>query len=119
MFLKCTSLSTAPIVLPATTLAGQCYSGMFEGCEHLTTAPELPAERVFNKSYFEMFKECSNLNYIKCLATDINADKCTQDWVNGVSSTGTFDKHPNMTENDWSRGTSGIPSGWDVEEAVL
>ena len=42
MFQGCTSLTTAP-VLPAKTLRGNCYSNMFKGCVNLTTAPELPA----------------------------------------------------------------------------
>jgi hypothetical protein len=42
MFRDCTSLVTAP-VLPATTLATNCYYQMFYGCTSLTTAPELPA----------------------------------------------------------------------------
>ena len=42
MFIRCTSLTTAP-ALPATTLASNCYDSMFYGCTSLTTAPELPA----------------------------------------------------------------------------
>jgi hypothetical protein len=42
MFQYCTSLTTAP-ELPATTLASYCYNQMFYGCTSLTTAPELPA----------------------------------------------------------------------------
>jgi hypothetical protein len=63
-----------------------------------------------------MFNGCTNLNQIKCLATDKSANSCTSGWVYGVSSTGTFVKHPNMT---WTTGVSGIPSGWTVVDAEL
>ena len=62
-----------------------------------------------------MFYNCTRLNYIKCLATDISATNCTQGWVSGVASTGTFVKNPNMTS--WTTGVDGIPSGWTVQDA--
>jgi len=62
-----------------------------------------------------MFYGCSNLNYIKMLATDISATSCLYIWVYGVSPTGTFVKNPNM--NDLPTGNSGIPSGWEVQDA--
>ena len=114
MFRGCTGLTTAP-ALPATTLATSCYSFMFEDCSSLTTAPELPATTLADWCYEYMFHGCTSLNYIKCLATDISADDCTDDWVYGVSSTGTFVKDDNMT--GWTTGTSGIPSGWTVQGA--
>ena len=117
MFQGCTSLLTAP-ELPAATLAEHCYDGMFFNCTSLTTAPsELPAATLVNECYASMFWGCVNLNYIKCLATNISASFCTTNWVNGVSSTGTFIKHPDMTS--WSTGTSGIPSEWTIENAEL
>jgi hypothetical protein len=54
------------------------------------------------------------LNYIKMLATDISATDCLTNWVSGVASSGTFVKDLNMTT--LSNGTSGIPSGWTVED---
>lgn len=113
MFSGCTSLATAP-TLPATTLAQSCYQQMFNGCTSLTTAPDLSATTLANYCYFSMFNRCSSLNYIKCLATDISASQCTNSWVRGVASTGTFDKASSMT--GWSTGNSGIPSGWTVVE---
>lgn len=46
------------------------------------------------------------------LATSISAGNCLSNWVKGVSSTGTFVKHPDMTT--LPTGDSGIPSGWIV-----
>ena len=112
MFGGCTGLTTAP-VLPATTLAEYCYSQMFEGCSRLTTAPNLPATTLQPYCYNRMFYSCSNLNYIKCLITNIpTTGSYTNNWVNGVASSGTFVKDSNAT---WSTGTSGIPTGWTVQ----
>ena len=113
MFLGCTSLTSAP-ELPAITLENYCYQNMFDGCTSLTTAPELPATTLKSQCYRYMFQNCTSLNYIKCLATDISASRCTTGWVKGVASTGTFVKSPNKT---WTEGTSGVPTGWAVQNA--
>ena len=112
MFQGCTSLTVAP-ELPATTLAQYCYNGMFSGCTSLTTAPELAATTLTNYCYSSMFYGCSKLNKIMMLATDISASNCLNYWVNGVASTGTFIKNAAMTS--LPTGTSGIPSGWTVQ----
>lgn len=88
---------------------------MFSGCTSLTTAPVLSASTLTENRYKDMFKGCSKLNYIKCLATDISASGCTEGWLDGVSSSGTFVKASSM--NSWPSGASGIPSGWTVTNA--
>lgn len=140
MFAGCTSLTTAP-ELPAETLAAECYSGMFYGCTSLTTAPELKAttlaEYCCNSMFYgctsltiapelkattlegqgcyaEMFYGCTSLRYVKCLATNIYSTWCTDDWLKGVSASGTFVKAKDMS---WESGASGIPIGWTVEDA--
>ena len=112
MFEQCTGLTQAP-ALPATTLTNSCYNHMFYGCTSLTTAPELPATTLTGSCYNNMFAGCTSLNYVKCLATSGSG---TTNWLSGVSSTGTFVKHPNKT---WSTGTGGIPEGWTVQDAVI
>ena len=114
MFVNCSSLTTAP-ELPATTLAIGCYNSMFWKCTSLTTAPELPATTLVESCYNSMFWNCTNLNSITCLATNISAAICTTNWVEDVASSGTFTKAASM--NDWTTGTSGIPSGWTVQNA--
>ena len=114
MFYNCTSLTTTPELL-ATMLAEGCYYGMFYGCTHLTTAPELPATSLAISCYYNMFYDCNKLNYIKMLATDISAPICLNDWVSGVSSTGTFIKNAVMTS--LPTGSNGIPTGWTVQNA--
>ena len=107
--------SAGDLILPATTLFDYCYNGMFNGCTSLTTAPALPATTLAQNCYQNMFNGCTNLNYIKCLATDKSASNCTSFWVTNVAQNGTFVKNPNMSR--WGTGTSGIPSGWTVEDA--
>ena len=116
MFAGCTGLTVAPSILPATTLADGCYQSMFDGCTSLVNAPELPATTLADGCYYYMFSNCNSLNYIKMLATDISANNCLNNWVSGVSSTGTFVKHPDM--NYLPIGSDGIPEGWTVVDNV-
>lgn len=141
MFQECTSLTSAP-ELPALTLANHCYWRMFRGCTSLATAPELPAtiltmycyNQMFMQTaitrapelrapvladncYYGMFYQCSQLNYIQCFATDVSASGCTEKWVQGVATSGTFVK--NSTMNKWVIGNNGIPTGWMTEDYVV
>lgn len=111
MFSSCTSLTTAP-TLPATTLTNYCYSYMFFSCTSLEMAPELPATRLRPYCYSYMFFGCKSLNYIKCLATYIDYFSLSM-WAYSVASSGTFVKAAGKT---YETGSSGIPSGWTVEE---
>ena len=108
MFNGCTNLTVAP-ALPATTLYDFCYSNMFKGCKNLISAPILPATTLQTNCYTEMFNGCTKLNNVTCLATDISAYACTDDWLKGVAAKGTFTT-PSTT--GWTEGVSGIPSGW-------
>ena len=76
MFYNCTSLTTAPEVLPATTLANYCYQYMFQGCTSLTTAPELPATTLANFCYNSMFFGCTSLTTAPELPATTLADHC-------------------------------------------
>lgn len=60
MFNGCTNITTAPPILPATTLSNYCYDGMFAGTG-LTTAPTLPATTLAKYCYNSMFQNCSAL----------------------------------------------------------
>ena len=116
MFQGCTALTTAP-ELPATKLADGCYGYMFANCTSLTTAPALPATTLISNCYSHMFSGCTKLNYIKCLATDISASSCTDNWTYRVASTGTFVKNADMSASTWRIGANGIPEGWTVQDA--
>ena len=111
--LRGTSITTIPSnLLPATTLTDYCYQYMFLNCTGLTKSPELPATTLTEKCYYGMFSGCSSLNEITCYANDISATNCTTNWVNGVSSSGTFYQKGTAS---WTTGTNGIPSGWSVD----
>lgn len=101
------------LVLPATALTKSCYMDMFMNCVNLVYAPELNANTLVEKCYNSMFWGCSKINYVKCLATDISADWCTENWLYRASNTGTFVKKYGVT---WPTGDDGIPSGWTIEE---
>lgn len=100
------------LVMPATTVPMHCYTSMFQGNTHLTSAPTLPAPTLTNSCYNEMFRDCTHLSYIRCLATDVSAYNCTYNWVNGVAASGTFVKASGMT--GWGSGNDGIPANWTV-----
>ena len=112
MFEGCTSLTNAPI-LPATTLADYCYFSMFKGCNSLTKAPVLPATTLADRCYGFMFNGCSSLNEVHChmpsLYSSSQISSYADNWLSGVSSTGTF--YTNEDAN-WTSGASGIPTGW-------
>ena len=108
MFKYCSKLTTAP-ELPATKLATGCYSGMFRSCTSLVNAPTLPATTLVNKCYNYMFGDCSKLNSITVHAGNISASDCTNNWLYGVASSGTFN---NMGFASFKTGASGIPNGW-------
>jgi hypothetical protein len=63
-----------------------------------------------------MFRDCTNLNRIKCLATDISANSCTSNFLSNVAPSGTFIKNPSMSS--WPRGWQGIPTNWTVVDAT-
>jgi hypothetical protein len=114
MFRGCTSLTTAP-ELPATTLESNCYNSMFWGCTSLTTAPELPATTLTDYCYYTMFQNCRSLNYIKAMFTTTPSASYTSNWVSNVASNGTFVKNNAAT---WDvTGANGVPSGWTIEYA--
>lgn len=113
LFYKANIVSVSADFLPATKLAPYCYDSMFSECRSLVNAPELPATTLANRCYASMFKNCAKLNHIRMLATDISARNCLNNWVDGVSSSGTFVKSKDATWN--VIGVSGIPSNWKIE----
>lgn len=120
MFARCQNLTRAP-ELPATELGWGCYHQMFCSTA-IERAPVLAAAMIPIDGYSSMFDQCANLNYVKCLATDISAQQSTYGWLHGVAATGTFVKADGM--DDWTTGPQdewgridGIPTGWTVKNA--
>ena len=75
LFEGCESLTTTP-ELPATTLAESCYEYMFYNCTSLTVAPELPATTLANECYRSMFYNCTNLTIAPKLPATTLAESC-------------------------------------------
>lgn len=99
------------------------FANLFKDNSALTDASGLvlPATTLVNSCYKSMFYSCSSLSSMTCLATsDLNADYCTEDWVNGAgtNATGTkvFTAYGNWV--NWSTGNSGIPTGWTRHNLV-
>ena len=115
MFSRCTNLVNAPELLPATTLARYCCYYMFQGCTSLVSAPELLAAILADECYGSMFSGCTSLNYIKMTSIEVGG-LSLYNWVEGVASSGTFVKAAGVY---LPTGTSGIPSGWTVEEVEV
>lgn len=141
MFNGCTAITSLPNnMLPATTLADNCYNGMFKDCSSLTGAvPELPATTLASNCYSQMFyttkvteielpattlvSRCYNemcykwtqdtLVRVKCLATTgFDAANALSQWLgHSVSTSGTFTKKAGVT---WPEGA--IPANWTVIE---
>ena len=82
MFLGCEALTTAP-ALPATTLANSCYSHMFYRCEALTTAPALPATTLATYCYYGMFENCFALTAAPELPATTLTDYCYDGMFHG------------------------------------
>ena len=56
-------INASGLLLPATTLSENCYSGMFAGCAELMDTPvELPALTLAPGCYSNMFEGCDKLS---------------------------------------------------------
>ena len=75
MFSSCTSLTSAP-ALPATTLASSCYYYMFYNCTSLTSAPALPATTLVSSCYGSMFYNCTSLTSVPALPATTLTSGC-------------------------------------------
>jgi len=78
MFSGCTKLEKAPSIY-ATTLATNCCNSMFYNCIKLTTAPPaLSAAELAEKCYYSMFDRCSTLVTPPVMAAKILGDYSCQ-----------------------------------------
>ena len=121
MFDGCTSLVNAPSSLSANAWGDDTDQGdsvpwayMFRNCTSLVNAPELIVEDsdlTHNYIMSYMFYGCANLSHIK--AHFKPRSPYTDVWVNGVSSTGTFEI-PSSLVSSVSYGVNGVPTGWTV-----
>lgn len=79
-------ISAENLILPVTTLADQCYYGMFQNCTSLTTAPKLPALNLANGCYQQMFQGCTSLATAPELPATTLTDQCYEKMFSGCTS---------------------------------
>ena len=64
MFQYCSGLTKPPVILATTLSGGSCCGGMFEGCTGLTSVPEMHVTQLSNYCCQKMFKDCTSLTTI-------------------------------------------------------
>ena len=76
-----------PLLLPATTLADNCYKNMFRNCTFLIRTPDLPADVLANGCYSNMFRQCTRLTTIPSVlaATQLYED-CYREMFRGCTA---------------------------------
>lgn len=105
-------LVTADVTIYAHTLLNGCCRWMCGGCQELTTAPVILATALSSGSLQQTFNGCNKLQYIKALFTTAPSTTYTNQFTNGVASTGTFVKNGAAT---WTTtGVNAVPTGWTV-----
>ena len=82
MFEDCENLRQAP-ELPATQLTEYCYFYMFSGCKSLKEAPQLPATTLAQSCYEDMFSGCIQLTQAPELPATTLAEYCYYNMFSG------------------------------------
>ncbi|MBQ3837980.1 MAG: leucine-rich repeat protein, partial [Treponema sp.] len=96
--------SGAPLLLPATTLAGDCYNSMFQDCASLTAAPDLPATSLADCCYGGMFYNCASLASAPELPATSLADCCYSTMFYGCTSLASAPELPATSLADYCYG---------------
>lgn len=86
MFMDCTSLVNGPSEISATILGQWCCIGMFAGCTSLVNAPALPATTLNVECYKNMFQSCTSLVNAPVLPATTLADYCYSGMFSACSS---------------------------------
>ena len=100
LFENCNALTTAP-ELPVTELADGCYSYMFYGCSSLKSAPELPATTLAKQCYGCMFSGCSSLKSAPELPATELAEYCYKYMFKNCTALTTAPELPTMALAEW------------------
>ncbi len=91
------------------------YRGFYYDFPSIIVGPDLPAATVGRQVYSYMFNGCTNLRYIKVLATAFIKSNAITNMMNnggGISSEGDFVVRTNAP----SALTSAVPSGWKTHK---
>ena len=110
MFRYCKNITSAPEVLPATTLATACYLSMFDGCSKLVAAPKLPATTLATECYKWMFYNCTALKKVEVSFT-VWLSGATNNWLYNAGSDGSLFLCPDDLSTT-TRNTSYVPTTW-------
>lgn len=105
-------VDASSLQLNAILVPSNAYDSMFSHCTNLESAPIIKGQTFSNGSCNTLFINCTKINRIECHATNPASGQFVQ-WLQDVSVNGVFVKKRGVT---WSSGTSGIPTGWTVEE---
>lgn len=110
VFNRCSALTDiSELILPSNT-ANMCYVGMFRNCTGIQKAPYLPATTVASDGYSQMFQGCTNLHYVKF---NVSGRPSFYDWLSSVSAAGILvNENPSFT--GMGSNASGCPSGWTL-----
>ena len=101
------------LVLPATTLAEQCYQDMFSGCTGLTRSAILADATGAANAYQRMYNGCTNLSEVTCYAAYVTTNTPFADWLTRVASSGTF--YTNSTHKaSWDTFHSANIKDWTI-----
>lgn len=86
LFTASYAVDASELVLPATTLANDCYSYMFYNCYYLSAAPAvLPALSAASQSYQSMFESCKFTTAPLLCTTNIS-NNCNRWMFNHIRS---------------------------------
>ena len=122
MFYGCTNLQSAPVLdLEEFTGGTQHCLQMFYNCKALVHGPVLRVAAPRERSYYQMFYGCTNLEDATCLATNISGYQTFYTWLSnlGTKPGRVFYQAASMEDGGegttkWPRSTSGIPASWTV-----
>lgn len=86
LFYETNVVNAENLILPATTLARNCYDSIFAKCTSLTTAPQLPAMTLVNRCYYYMFYKCTSLTTAPILPARTLATYCYEGMFDGCTN---------------------------------
>ena len=102
LFFHCSVLTSAP-ELPATKLADFCYNQMFSYCTNLVSAPVLPATTLADFCYYYMFNNCKKLSTVTMLAQDseiTSKSYCVTAWLKNAGTDGSITRTLKVMDAD-------------------
>ena len=102
LFFLCSVLTSAP-ELPATKLADFCYNQMFSNCTNLVSAPVLPATTLADFCYNSMFNNCKKLSTVTMLALDseiTSKSYCVTAWLENAGTDGSITRTLKVQDAD-------------------